>query len=134
MTAIEDVEGIGSAYADKLKAAGIGSTEAPLESGATAQGRAALAERTGIGDALILQWVNHVDLFRLSGVGSEYADLLEAAGVDSVVELAQRNPANLTAALAEANGRKQLVRALPGESRVAAWIEEAKSTERAVHH
>jgi hypothetical protein len=78
--------------------------------------------------------VNHADLFRIKGMGSEYADLLEAAGVDSAVELAQRNSANLTAALAQANERTSLVRALPSESEVTGWIEQAKGLERAVHH
>ncbi len=82
----------------------------------------------------MLEWVNHADLYRIKGVGSEYADLLEEAGVDSVPELAQRNAANLTAALAAANEKKNLVRSLPSESQVAGWIEEAKGLERAVHH
>ena len=131
---IEDVEGIGPAFAAKLQAAGVATVEGLLTAGGTAQGRATLAEQTGISDGLILEWVNHADLFRLNGVGSEYADLLEAAGVDSVPELAQRNAANLTARLAEVNEQKSLVRSVPSESQVAGWIEQAKGMERAVHH
>lgn len=134
MPSIDEVEGIGAGYAAKLQEAGVASTEALLAAGGTTEGRAALAEKTGISDALILKWVNHADLFRLRGVGSEYADLLEAAGVDSVPELAQRSAANLAGRLVEVNEQKQLVRSVPSESTLADWIEQAKSLERAVHH
>jgi predicted flap endonuclease-1-like 5' DNA nuclease len=134
MTGIDEVEGIGPAHAGKLQAAGVESVEALLEAGGTPQGRAALAEKTGIGDSLILEWVNHADLFRLSGVGSEYADLLEAAGVDSVLELAQRNASNLHATLVDLNEQKQLVRSVPSETQVADWIEQASGMKPAVHH
>src|SRR5512136_767649 len=95
MAKIVDVEGIGPKYAEKLIKAGVASTDALLKAGATPKGRKNLAEKTGIGDALILEWVNHVDLYRIKGVGSEYADLLEEAGVDTIPELAQRKAANL---------------------------------------
>lgn len=131
---IVDVEGIGPVYAEKLTAAGIGSVEALLKAGAQKQDRADIAERTGISEKLILEWVNHADLMRVKGVGSEYSDLLEAAGVDSVPELAQRNPANLTQALAATNEQKGLVRSLPSQEMVAGWIAQAKTMERAVHH
>ncbi len=134
MAEISDIEGIGPAYAEKLEAAGIGTTDALLAEGGSPAGREAIAEKTGIGAALILEWVNHADLYRINGVGSEYADLLEAAGVDSVPELAQRNAANLTAAMATLNEEKQLVRAVPSETQVTSWIEHAKGLERAVHH
>ena len=134
MPAIDEVEGIGEAYAAKLQASGVASTEALLAAGGTVQGRADLAEQTGISGTLILEWVNHADLFRLRGVGSEYADLLEAAGVDSVLELAQRNAANLAARLLEVNEEKHLVRSVPTESQVADWIAQAGGLERAVHH
>lgn len=134
MPNIEDVEGIGPAYAAKLAEAGLTTTDDLLAAGGSPSGRDDLAAKTGISGSLILEWVNHVDLFRIKGVGSEYADLLEEAGVDSVPELAQRNAANLTAALATANERKNLVRSLPSESQVAGWIDEAKTVERAVHH
>jgi predicted flap endonuclease-1-like 5' DNA nuclease len=134
MATLSDIEGIGSAYAAKLGEAGLQTTDDLLSAGGTAQGRASLAEKTGIAPALILEWVNHADLYRIDGVGSEYADLLEAAGVDSVVELAQRNAPNLHAKLTEVNEQKQLVRSAPNESQVARWIEQAKGLERAVHH
>jgi predicted flap endonuclease-1-like 5' DNA nuclease len=131
---LEDVEGIGPAYAAKLAEAGLTTTDDLLEAGGTATGRDSVAEKTGISSSLILEWVNHVDLYRINGVGSEYADLLEEAGVDSVVELANRNAANLHAKLAEVNDAKNLVRSLPSESQVAGWIDEAKTMERAVHY
>lgn len=134
MPNIEDVEGIGPAYAAKLAEAGLTTTDDLLEAGGSPSGRDDIAAKTGIGGSLILEWVNHVDLYRIKGVGSEYADLLEEAGVDSVPELAQRNAANLAAALATANEQKSLVGSLPSESQVAAWIDEAKTLERAVYH
>ncbi len=95
MANLVNVEGIGSTYAQKLTEAGISTTQALLDQWATPKGRQELAEKTGLSPKLILRWVNHVDLFRVKGVGEEYADLLEAAGVDTVPELAQRNGANL---------------------------------------
>ena len=92
MPSIIDIEGIGPVYKKKLKEAGIATTEKLLEVGGTPKGRKGLAEKTGIGDALILEWVNLSDLFRIKGVGSEYSDLLEEAGVDTVVELSNRVP------------------------------------------
>ena len=134
MAKIIDVEGIGTKYADKLKKAGINTTDALLKAGATPKGRKELSEKSGIGDELILEWVNHVDLYRIKGVGSEYSDLLEAAGVDTVVELAQRNPANLTQKMVAVNLEKKLVRKLPVESQVADWIEQAKKLPRAISY
>lgn len=134
MASLSDIEGIGPAYAAKLREAGLDTTDELLAAGGTPDGRASIAEKTGIGASLILEWVNHADLYRLKGVGSEYADLLEAAGVDSVVELAQRNAESLTAKLGEVNEQKRLVRSVPSEPQVASWIEEAKGLERAVHH
>lgn len=134
MPAIIDVEGIGAAYAAKLQAAGVRTTGALLEAGATKAGRASLATQAGVTETLILEWVNHCDLMRVKGVGSEYADLLEAAGVDSVPELAQRNAANLAKAMADANASKKLVRQVPGEKRAAGWIAHAKTLERVVTH
>jgi predicted flap endonuclease-1-like 5' DNA nuclease len=129
-----DIEGIGPVYADKLSAAGLTTADDLLERGGTPAGRADIVAASGISDTLILEWVNHADLVRVDGVGSEYADLLEAAGVDSVPELAQRNAANLAAALATANESKNLVRRVPSESEVASWVEHAKTLDRAVHH
>lgn len=130
MAKIVDVEGIGTKYADKLIKAGVSTTDGLLKAGATPKGRKALSEKTGIGDGLILEWVNHVDLYRIKGVGSEYADLLEAAGVDTIPELAQRNASNLTQKMVSVNKEKKLVRKLPVESQVADWIEQAKKLPR----
>ncbi len=127
---LTEVEGIGDVYAEKLQAVGIETTEQFLDKGATPQGRAALAESTDISTKLLLRWLNHVDLFRVKGVKGEYADLLEAAGVDTVPELAQRNPDNLWEKLSETNAEKHLVRRLPGKEQVAQWIEAAKALPR----
>lgn len=134
MAKIETIEGIGEKYAQKLRGMGIASVEALLEKGATPKGRQEVAEKTGISDKLVLEWVNHADLFRVSGVGEEYSDLLEAAGVDTVVELAQRRADNLTKKMAEVNAAKKLVRRLPVESQVADWIEQAKKLPRVVSY
>jgi predicted flap endonuclease-1-like 5' DNA nuclease len=132
MAKLVTVEGIGPVYAQKLQEVGIETTEALLEKGATPQGRKALAEETGISGKLILEWVNHVDLFRIKGIGEEYADLLEEAGVDTVPELAQRNAENLYAKLKEVNEAKNLVRRLPAQSQVVDWIEQAKALPRKI--
>ena len=126
------VEGIGPVYAQTLRDVGITSTEALLEKGATPQGRKDLSEASGISGKLILEWVNHVDLFRIKGVFEEYADLLEEAGVDTVPELAQRNAQNLYAKLVEVNKAKKLVRRLPAQSQVSDWIEQAKALPRVI--
>ncbi len=132
MAKLTKVEGIGEAYAEKLAAIGIVSTGALLEKGATPQGRKEIAERTGISPKLVLRWVNHVDLFRVKGIGEEYADLLEAAGVDTVPELAQRNPENLHKKIIEVNAEKKLVRQLPGLNQVREWIDQAKRLPRKI--
>jgi len=134
MASIVQVEGIGEAYAERLKAAGIRTTDALLEAGATAKGRKEIEEKTAIAHSLVLEWVNHVDLWRLKGVAEEYSDLLEEAGVDSVPELAQRRADNLYQKLVAVNQQKQLVRRLPTEAQVANWIEQAKALPRIVTH
>lgn len=131
---VEDIEGIGPVYAAKLADAGVATVEKLLEAGGTAKAREELAEKTGISKTNILEWVNRADLYRVKGVGSEYSDLLEAAGVDTVVELATRNAANLAKKLAEVNAEKQIVRQLPSEKQVEAWIEHAKTLPRAVSY
>ena len=123
---IKEVEGIGPAYAEKLATAGITTTEALLKAGKTTKGRNELAEKTSITSKLILEWVNHADLFRIKGVGSEYADLLEAAGVDTVPELAQRNAANLYSKMVEVNEAKKLVRRVPPQATVEKWVAQAR--------
>ena len=134
MASIIDVEGIGEKFAAKLKEVGVGSTDALLKAGGTPKGRKELADKTGISDKQILEWVNHVDLYRIKGVGSEYADLLEEAGVDTVVELGNRNPANLHKMLVDTNMKKDLVRKLPTEKQVVDWVEQAKKMERKVSY
>jgi predicted flap endonuclease-1-like 5' DNA nuclease len=131
---IADVEGIGPVYAEKLKAAGVVTTDDLLERGAKPKGREELEKATGISHGKILEWVNHVDLYRLDGVGSEYSDLLEEAGVDSPLELSHRVPANLAAKIAEINEAKKLVRRVPTEAMVAGWIEQAKKLPKIVEH
>jgi len=129
---IIDVEGIGPAYAEKLKKAGVTTTGILLKKGATPKGRKELADKTGISDGLILQWVNHVDLYRIKGVGSEYSDLLEAAGVDTIPELSQRRADNLVEKMAQVNKFKKLVRRLPVKSQVEDWIQQAKKLPRVI--
>jgi predicted flap endonuclease-1-like 5' DNA nuclease len=132
---IVEIEGVGPVYAAKLEAAGVATTDDLLSRGATPSGRKQLEEATGITHALILEWVNHVDLMRLGGVGSEYADLLEAAGVDSPAELAQRNAANLATTIAEVvAARPSIVRRAPSEGMIAGWVEEAKKLPKVVSH
>ncbi|MBL8059832.1 MAG: DUF4332 domain-containing protein [Chthonomonas sp.] len=134
MANIKDIEGIGPAFAEKLAGMGIITTDHLLEKGAGKSGRDSIAEGSGISDTLILKWVNRADLARVHGIGSEYADLLEASGVDSVPELAQRNAANLHAKMEEVNAEKSLVRSTPSLGAVEKWVEEAKSLDRVVTH
>jgi predicted flap endonuclease-1-like 5' DNA nuclease len=134
MPSIIDVEGIGPAYKKKLKGIGISTTDGLLEAGATPKGRKELAEKTGIGDALILEWVNLADLYRIKGVGSEYSDLLEEAGVDTVVELSKRVAKHLFEKMVETNAKKKLVRKLPTEAQIADWVDQAKKLPRKVSY
>ncbi len=134
MTSLTTIEGIGPAYEEKLKSAGIDSCEELLEKGASAAGRKSIAEASGIDDGRILKFVNHADLCRIKGVGGEYSELLEASGVDTVPELAQRNADNLASKMAEVNEEKKLVRSLPSAKQVADWVDQAKSLPRVVTH
>jgi predicted flap endonuclease-1-like 5' DNA nuclease len=127
-----DIEGIGPAYAEKLHATGLKTTSELLQAGASPKGREDLVAATGISGKLILRWVNMADLFRIKGVGEQFSDLLEAAGVDTVPELAQRRADNLTRKMAEVNEAKRLVRRLPTESEVAGWLESSKGLPRVV--
>lgn len=131
---IEDIEGIGPSYGEKLRGAGITDTDALLAACKTPAQRKELAEKADISDKLILEWANHADLYRISGVGSEYADLLEAAGVDTVPELAQRNAVNLAAKMVEVNDAKNLVRSVPTEKQVAGWVEQASGLGRMLEY
>jgi len=131
---IEDVEGIGSAYGEKLRSAGVKNTDELLSAGKTKKGRADLAQKTGISESLILKWVNMVDLYRINGIGSEFSELLEASGVDTVKELKHRVAANLVKKMTEVNTEKSLTRRVPTESVVADWIEQAKKLPAAVEY
>jgi predicted flap endonuclease-1-like 5' DNA nuclease len=132
MASILKIEGIGPVYREKLVVYGIKTVEKLLRHGASTSGRASIAEGTGIADSLILEWVNHADLWRIRGVSEEYSDLLEEAGVDTVVELAQRVPQNLFKKMAEVNSQKHLVRRLPSEKQVEKWVAQAKMLPRVV--
>ncbi len=134
MPTLIEIEGIGPANAAKLNAAGVRGTGGLLEKGATRKGRQELAKATGFSTKSILAWVNRADLFRVTGIGTQYSDLLEAAGVDTVVELAGRNPEALLAAMAKANVKLNKVNQMPGLSNVKAWIKTAKSLKRAVEY
>jgi predicted flap endonuclease-1-like 5' DNA nuclease len=134
MASIEQISGIGPVYGERMRSLGIRTTEALLRAGATPEGRQELAEKIGVSADTILKWVNRADLMRIAGIGEQYSDLLEAAGVDTVLELARRNPENLHKKLAEVNAEKHLVRRMPNQDMVANWIEQAKSLERAVSY
>lgn len=131
---IADIEGIGPAFAAKLGNIGIRSTDALLKKGSGPQDRKQLAEAAGISPDLILEWVNLADLYRIKGVGSEYSDLLEEAGVDTVVELGTRVPENLLAKMVEVNQAKNLVNKMPGLKQVKSWISQAKKLPRVVSY
>ena len=134
MTKLSTIEGIGPAFEEKLKGAGVDTCEELLEQGATAAGRKKIEEASGIDHSRIQRFVNHADLCRVKGVGGEYSELLEAAGVDSIPELAQRNPDNLHAKMTEVNESKSLVRVVPPLSSVTDWVGQAKDLPRVVTH
>jgi predicted flap endonuclease-1-like 5' DNA nuclease len=131
---IDAVEGIGPAYAAKLQEAGIADTDTLLEKACTKAGRKELEAATEISGKLILKWANMVDLFRISGVGAEFAELLECSGVDTVKELRTRNAANLATKMAEVNAEKKLTRAVPSEKQVTDWVEQAKGLPPKIEH
>ena len=131
---ITEVEGIGPAYVEKLEAEGVKTTDDYLEKAASRAGRKALADATGISDKLILRWANQADLMRIKGVGEEFAELLEAAGVDTVKELATRNAANLTEAMATVNEEKKLARRAPALSETEKWVTQAKEMDPIITH
>jgi predicted flap endonuclease-1-like 5' DNA nuclease len=131
---IQAIEGIGPKYAEALKGAGIANTAQLLAQGAQPQARRSLAERLDISEKLVLQWVNMSDLFRVKGIGGQYAELLEAAGVDTVRELRNRNAENLAAKMREVNDARRLVRQVPNLERVENWISQASRLEPAVFY
>ena len=131
---IQEIEGIGPAYAKKLAIEDIDTTDALLKLCCDRKGRKAVAEKTGLTESQLLKWANMADLMRISGVGEEYSELLEAAGVDTVKELKNRNPENLAAKMTEVNKEKKLTRQVPSEKTVSGWIEQAKSLEALITH
>lgn len=132
MARIDDIEGIGPVFAAKLVEVGVKTVEALLKAGATPKGRVDLAEKSGIDKGKILEWVNHADLYRIKGIGSEYSDLLEEAGVDTVVELSKRKSENLHAKILEVNLEKKLVRRPPSFKMVEDWVKQAKDLPKVV--
>lgn len=131
---IEDIEGIGPSIGAALRDAGINTVDKLLEAGCTKKGRVALAAKTQIGESRLLTWVNMADLFRIKGIASQYAELLEGAGVDTVKELRNRNTENLVSKMNEVNAAKKLVRIVPSAKVVASWVEQAKALPPKVSH
>ena len=134
MTKLSEIEGIGDAFSEKLTNEGITSLENLLETCCEKKSRKDLADKSGISEKLILNWVNRADLSRIKGISTQYADLLECAGVDSVPELAQRKPENLHAKMLEVNEENNLVRKVPAISLVEDWVSQAKDLPRVVCH
>lgn len=131
---IESIEGVGAKTGQALRGAGIRTVDDLLDAAADKASRAALARKTGIGEAQLLKFVNMADLFRINGVATQYAELLESAGVDTVKELKHRNAENLAAAMAEANRAKNLVRRPPSSAVVSDWVEQAKKLPAKISH
>lgn len=134
MPTLVEIEGVGPVKAAKLNKAGVRGTNGLLKMGGTRKGRAELAKATGFNAKSILEWVNRADLFRVKGIGTQYSDLLEAAGVDTVPELAKRQPEALLAAMAKANAKLNLVNQMPALSVVKGWVKNAKTLKRAVEY
>ena len=134
MARIAEIKGVSAVHAEKLGSANLKTTEDFLAAAATPEARKALAEATGISPNTLLEWANRADLHRVKGIGEQYSDLLEAAGVDTVPELAQRRPDNLVKKLIEINEVNKLVQKLPTESQVADWVNQAKALPRMLHY
>jgi predicted flap endonuclease-1-like 5' DNA nuclease len=131
---IQEIEGIGPTFGAKLEAAGITNTDHLLKEYGSRKGRKATAEKTGLDDSKLLKWANMADLMRISGVGEEYAELLEAAGVDTIKELKMRRADNPTAKMVEVNTAKKLVRQVPSEAQVTKWVDQAKTLDPMISH
>lgn len=134
MASIDSIECIEIKEATRLRKNGVRTTEALLKKAGTRRGRKDLASATGLADREVLDWVNRADLMRVKGIGAEYSDLLEAAGVDTVKELKTRSPAALTKRMGTINSKKKLVRRLPTEAMVERWVNEAKKLKPAVRY
>ena len=131
---IEEIEGIGPSDGAKLKTAGISSTNALLKACAKKSGRKKVADETGISEKLVLEWTNLADLMRIKGIGKQFSELLEAAGVDTVKELRNRNAENTAAKMAEVNAEKKLTRSVPAASMVADWVAQAKAMDPIIEY
>jgi len=131
---IDEIQGIGPSFKEKLATASVTTTEKLLDMGATKKGRTELATTTGVSETHILDWVNMADMMRINGVGGQFAELLKATGVDTVKELRTRNAENLTKAMTEMNEQKNLAKTTPTITHVTKWIEEAKTMEPMVSH
>lgn len=134
MTKLTSITGLGGDFYDKLERMGIPTVEALLQLGATRKGRKEIADLAGVGEEVVLAWVHRADLFRIKGIGTRYAGLLEQVGVDSVSELAQYKPEHLLLKMQEINASHHLVRSLPYLKQVSKWIGRAKELPRVVHH
>lgn len=134
MAKINTIEGVGDIYGAKLTKVGIDTTEKLLEVGAEKKGRTKLAKDTGISDKLILTWVNHCDLYRVKGIGPQYAEILQLAGIDSVPKLARRNAASVLEKMKEVNADMPVVRGLPAQKQIENWIARAKDLPKVVKH
>ena len=131
---IEEIEGIGPSYGAKLKTAGTSPTHALLKACAKKSGRKKVADETGISEKLVLEWTNLADLMRIKGIGKQFSELLEAAGVDTVKELRNRNAENTAAKMAEVNAEKKLTRSVPAASMVADWVAQAKAMDPIIEY
>ena len=131
---IDEIEGIGATYAAKLRTAGITSTDHFLTLCCDSKGRSHMAQKTGVSEKLLLKWANLADLVRITGIGKQFSELLEASGVDTVKELRNRNAVNLAARMAEVNGEKKLARSTPSQNMVTAWVTQAKTLPPTITH
>ena len=134
MTKLTTIEGIGDALSRKLRGGGIGSAETLLRLGATRRGREQISDACNIDEGRVLKFVNHADLMRIKGVAGEYAELLEASGVDTVTELRNRNAENLAAKIARVNAEKRLIRSVPGSLVLSKWIDQAKTLDPVIRY
>lgn len=123
---LEALEGVGKKFGEALRRAGVRTVEELLDRAGDVAGRRSLASATGVNEKRILKYVNMADLFRINGVASQYAELLENAGVDTVRELSRRNAGNLTKEMANVNNEKHLVRRAPSTVVVEGWVSQAK--------